>query len=90
MILDTLGELSIPLMVWDTFTSEPSGLVWCMKPNQQITFGDQICTQEHPMSFDHRDGFRAVIRFDTLVSLNKSWEVDLGLVFIPEGVVREM
>ena len=62
-----IRKLSIPLLIWDTFASEPSGLVWCVKPYQQITFGDQIFTQEHPMSFDHRDGFGAVIQFNTLV-----------------------
>ena len=42
------------------------------------------------MSFNHRDGFRVVIDFDTLIGLDKSCEVDLGLVFRPEGVVREV
>ena len=40
------------------------------------------------MPFDHRNRLWAIVQFDVLIRLYKSWEVDL--VLLPVGVIREV
>ena len=88
MVLDLFGHFLVPILVRDSFTSEPAGFMWCMNPDCLVTFWDQIFAKKHPMTFDDRNRLGAEVQFVILVGLDESWKVDM--VLCPECVVRKV
>ena len=62
--------------------------MWSVNPDCQMTLGDQVFAEKHPMPFDDCNGLATEVHFTLLVRLDQSLEVDL--VLFPECVVREV
>ena len=88
MVFDFTCNLLIPFFIGDPFSSLPSGLMWSVNPDCQMTLGNKRFAKEHSVAFDNSDSLGAKVRSNVLTGLNQPRKINMTI--FPVRIICEM